>query len=476
MGKSIEIIGLGAGDLEQLPLGVYRKLTGTKQAIYARTADHPVINALIAEGVSLESFDAIYEKHDDFQSVYEHIVAILLEKAQTESLIYVVPGHPMLAEQTVQLLLAQTDISIIISGGQSYLDDLFTTLQIDPIDGFQFLDATSFTRDEISYSNHLVFCQVYDQFIASELKLALLEDLPPEYKITVVEAVGTAEEIIHHIPLSELDRGMKVSNLTSVYVPPAPAEVLLHQFALLRGVIRTLRGSDGCPWDQKQTHASLKKYALEEVYELFDAIDREDDEGIIEELGDVLLQVMLHSQIGEDGGYFTIDDVIRGVTKKMIHRHPHVFDKDAPPKSWEQLKREEQGKKPEFLLDDVLMSAPALQVAEHLQKKAALVGFDWSDVRGVWEKLDEEMAEFNEAVAADDQEEMEAEFGDVLFVLANLARFYHVVPELALARANRKFLRRFTEMEKLAREQKQDTSQFTLDEWDELWVEVKKEE
>lgn len=476
MGKTIEIIGLGAGDLEQLPLGVYRKLTGTKKAIYARTVDHPVIAGLVAEGVAFASFDAVYEKHDDFQTVYESIVATLLEKAQTESLLYVVPGHPMLAEQTVQLLLAQTDVTVEISGGQSYLDDLFTALQIDPIDGFQFLDATSFTREEISYTNHLVFCQVYDQFIASELKLTLLEDLPPDYDITIVEAAGTTGEKIIQIPLAELDRGMEVSNLTSVYVPPAPTEVLQHQFATLRAVIRTLRGPDGCPWDRRQTHNSLRKYALEEVYELLDAIDREDDEGIIEELGDVLLQVMLHSQIGEDDGYFTIDDVIRGITEKMIHRHPHVFDKEAAPKSWEQLKQEERGKATEFLLDAVLMSAPALQVAEQLQKKAARVGFDWDDVRGVWEKLDEEMAEFHEAVAADDQAEMEAEFGDILFVLANLARFYNIAPELALTGANRKFLRRFTEMEKLAREQNRDTAQFTLREWDELWEEVKRKE
>lgn len=479
MTKEITVIGLGAGSIDQLPLGIYRTLLATDKTIYVRTANHPVVQSLVNEGVKLSSFDYLYEDATRFQTVYEKITESLVDKVKNgEEIIYAVPGHPMLAEKTVQLLLEEEAVKVSLTGGQSYLDDLFSSLQIDPIDGFQFLDATAFAREDVNYRQHIIFCQVYDSLIASDLKITLMEDLPYDYEIVIAEAVGTEGEVITRIPLVDLDREVTVSNLTSVYIPPVEDDDLLHhQFSSLRSVIATLRGPEGCPWDQKQTHESLRPYAIEEVYELIDAIDREDDEAIIEELGDVLLQVMLHSQIGEDQGYFSIDDVISSIVKKMIHRHPHVFDKDGPQKSWDELKREESDKETEeFILDSVIMQGPTLQVAEKLQKKAAKVGFDWDEVAPVWEKLQEEMDEFHEAVEANDLDHQEEEFGDILFVLANIARFYHIRPELALRRANEKFKRRFTAMEQIVKERQADWDTLSLAEWDEIWDEVKRKE
>lgn len=479
MKKEITIIGLGAGTIDQLPLGMYRMLLSTEKSIYVRTDDHPVVQSLKEENISLESFDAVYEAATDFQTVYEQITQLLLDKVeQGEQVIYAVPGHPMLAEKTVQLLLEQSDVEVSLLGGQSYLDDLFTSLQIDPIDGFQFLDATDFSRDDMNFTQHTVFCQVYDRLVASDLKVTLMEDLPYDYEVIIAEAVGTEAETLTRLPLVEMDRAVTMSNLTSVYVPPVKEKPLLHhQFASLRSVIATLRGPAGCPWDQKQTHKSLRPYAIEEVYELIDAIDREDDEAIVEELGDVLLQVMLHSQIGEDQGYFTIDDVILSIVTKMIHRHPHVFAKDKPYKSWDELKREENNHKEEsFLLDSIILNGPTLQVAEKLQQKAAKVGFDWEEVDPVWDKLREEIREFHEAVERNDRDQQEEEFGDVLFVLANIARFYNIRPELALRRANEKFKRRFTAMEQLLKERNKQWDRLTLEEWDEIWDEVKRKE
>src|SRR5699024_3202988 len=357
MNDRIEIIGLGAGDLEQLSLGVYRKLTTFQGKIYVRTEDHPVIDELKNDGVEFISFDHLYEQFDQFEMVYKEIVQALLNEAKNTPIIYAVPGHPMLAEKTVQLLLEQTDISIEIAGGQSYLDDVFTALQIDPIDGFQFVDGTSFTRDELNYRNAIIFCQVYDGFIASEVKLTLLEDLPPDHEVIVIEAAGSTGEKILTVPLVDLDREVTLSNLTSVYIPPVPEELLRHDFTSFRNVISTLRGENGCPWDKKQTHESLRQYAIEEVYELIEAINQE-DEAMVEELGDVLLQVMLHSQIGEDAGYFTMDDVIQGIHDKMVHRHPHVFGGDET-KTWDQLKQEENpSSKAALLLDSVISNGP----------------------------------------------------------------------------------------------------------------------
>lgn len=482
MSHTIEIIGLGAGDMNQLPLGIYKKLTDANHVVYTRTTDHPVIHTLEQEGVKFESFDENYEAETQFAAVYHAIVEKLIEKAKESPVIYTVPGHPMLAEKTVQLLLEQNEIEVEVVGGKSYLDDLFTALKIDPIEGFQFVDGTSFVRSQLDYRHHLIFCQVYDRFTASEVKLALLEDLPADYEVVIVEAVGSADERIWKLPIEELDRSMEISNLTSVYVPPAPADLLHHTFSRLREVIATLRGPDGCPWDQVQTHESLREHAIEEVYELIEAIDDQDDDGIIEELGDLLLQVMLHSQIGEDDGYFMIDDVIRSVTDKMIHRHPHVFadttvDSVAEVnKNWDALKQEEKGDQRKRVLDGVPKGLPALARAFKIQKKAAKVGFDWVNVSEIWEKLDEEIKEVNEAIANNDHVEIEKEFGDVLFVLANLTRYYKINPEIALNQTNQKFMSRFSFIEQQFTKNEKDIQQASREEMDRYWEQAKRGE
>ena len=483
MKETIEIVGLGAGEIDQLPLGIYKKLCDAKVPIYTRTKSHPVVQSLQEEGVRMASFDEVYEEEEQFSTVYQKIVNDLVNQAKKQSIIYCVPGHPMLAEKTVQLLLEQNEVDVTISGGQSYLDALFTALRIDPIDGFQFVDGMSFDRRALDYRKHIVFCQVYDPMIASNVKLELLEDLPADYEVTIIEAAGSREEKIWTIPLEEVDRTMEISNLTSIYVPPAPDELLYHTFNQLKEVIATLRGPKGCPWDRKQTHETLRPYAIEEVYELIEAIDREDDDGIVEELGDVLLQVMLHSQIGEDNGYFTIDDVIAAITKKMIHRHPHVFGQTSVHtvedvhQNWEALKQMEKGKKErQSVLDGVAKSLPSLAKAFHLQKKAAKVGYDWDDVGDIWKKLSEELSEVKEAIQHKQWTDVEEEFGDVLFVLANLTRYYKIDPEIALNRANQKFTRRFSYIEKRLQELGKDIHHTSLEEMDKYWDEAKERE
>ena len=342
----ITIVGLGAGDLSQLPLGIYRFLMEAEH-VFLRTKEHPTVAELIAEGLSYTSFDAIYERHETFDAVYAEIVQILIDASKKGDIIYAVSGHPMVAERAVQLLL-ESDIEVKIKGGQSFLDAMFTSLKIDPIEGFQLLDATDFDPANLSLQQHIVFCQVYNSEMASNVKLPLLETLPHDYEVFVVTAVGTGEEVIKKVKLYELDHETTLNNLTSVYIPPAPKELLRQQFSSLRETVRTLRGPEGCPWDQKQTHQSLKKNLIEETQELLEALDEDDDLHIIEELGDVLLQVMLHAQIGEDEGFYNIDDVICGLNEKLIRRHPHVFG-DIKAKSpeeaiaiWNEMKKSEK--------------------------------------------------------------------------------------------------------------------------------------
>ncbi|MFD2923461.1 nucleoside triphosphate pyrophosphohydrolase [Halobacillus naozhouensis] len=477
--NTVKILGLGAGGLEQLSLGVYRQLIHANDPVYSRTLDHPVLRDLENEGVDFIGFDAVYEQNDRFSAVYERIVDELVEAAKEKDIIYVVPGHPMLAERTVQLLLADQRVNVAIQGGQSYLDDVFSALQVDPIEGFQFLDATALDRSQLQFQSHIILCQVYDQMIASEVKLTLMEDLPPEYPVTVVTAAGSSEEALTAVELQELDRVVEVNNLTSVYIPPVEKTRLNHQFFRLREVIRTLRGPGGCPWDQKQTHESLRSYLIEEAYEFIDAVNQLDDQHMAEELGDILLQVMLHSQIGEDEGFFTIDDVIASITEKMIRRHPHVFgdvhvkDTDEVVTNWDQIKKQEKTVSSESLLDSVPTSFPALLQAEELQKKAAKAGFDWDKVEFVEDKVKEEWAEFLEAKEMNQPLEMEKEFGDWLFAITNLARHYKINGETALQRTNHKFRTRFSAMERSASDAERALDDYSLDELEELWVAAK---
>jgi tetrapyrrole methylase family protein/MazG family protein len=244
-----------------------------------------------------------------------------------------------------------------------------------------------------------------------------------------------------------------------------------------------LRAPEGCPWDRKQTHASLRTYLMEETYEALEALDQEDPERIREELGDILLQIALHSVIANEAGMFNISDVIAGIDRKIISRHPHVFgdvivhgEKDVLT-NWDKLKREEKGENgisPETgMLDGVPSILPALSQAQALQQRAARVGFDWPEITPVLEKVFEELEELKSAPGKPQQAE---EFGDLLFALVNLVRWYEVDAESSLRQANQKFRSRFAYIERRAREMGREMTEMSLAEMDELWEEAKDRE
>ncbi|GGE54070.1 MazG family protein [Pullulanibacillus camelliae] len=481
----INVVGLGAGDVNQLSVGIYNQLK-TSQRLFVRTAEHPVISDLKQE-LSFHSFDELYIKHEDFDSVYQAIVDRLALESEEGDVVYAVPGHPMVAEKTVQLLLEAAEqgrVKVNVKGGQSFIDPLFTALNIDPIDGFYFCDALDLDADQLPLTHHTIICQVYDAFMASEVKLSLMERLPADYEVMIVRSVGNSDQQIIKLPLFELDRCIDaVDNLTSVYVPPVTDESLLYgRFSTLRKVIKQLRGPEGCPWNRKQTHQSLRKYLIEEAFEVIGAIEEGDDDHLAEELGDVLLQVMLHAQIGEDEGYFDIKDVMRVLTEKMIRRHPHVFGEETAETAeevsarWEAIKAQERGTASEHLFDSIEKGLPPLMLANELQKQAAQIGFDWSDPQVAWEKVAEELKEVQQEVRNEDKQKLEQELGDVLFSLVNLSRHYKIDPSLALQATNQKFMKRLSGMETMAVEMGHSLSTMNLKEMDELWEKVKKNE
>ncbi len=264
---------------------------------------------------------------------------------------------------------------------------------------------------------------------------------------------------------------------------PAPDNP--DQFRRLVEIMDRLLAPDGCPWDRKQSHKTLKPYVIEESYEVCDAIDAEDWDELKSELGDLGLQIVFHSALGKREGLFEVDDVYRAICEKLIRRHPHVFasadarDAETVLNNWEAIKREEREEKggrdkPVSSLDGVPKALPALQRADRIQGKARRVGFDWDTPEPAWDKLHEEIEELRREYAAMDRDRLEDELGDVLFALVNVARLVDVDAEQALQRTNAKFVRRFHHIEARAREAKRELADMTLDEMDAWWDEAKR--
>jgi len=256
--------------------------------------------------------------------------------------------------------------------------------------------------------------------------------------------------------------------------------VLMQAFDRLVKIMETLRAPGGCPWDAEQTHKSLIKNLIEEAYELVDALEADESEYIMEELGDVLLQVVFHSTIAKEAGRFEITDVLNCLCDKLVYRHPHVFgdarvdDAEDVIRNWDRLKRKENGKQGrESILSGIPKTLPALLYALKLQATASRVGFDWETAAQVREKIDEEFAELSAAISDGSDAGVADEIGDLIFSLVNLARKLDVDPDAALRRSNRKFVRRFNEIEKAARRNGKRLSEMPLDEKEAIWQAAK---
>jgi len=249
----------------------------------------------------------------------------------------------------------------------------------------------------------------------------------------------------------------------------------LGRFSSLVDIIAHLRGPEGCPWDRKQTHRSLREGLLEECYEVLEALDEADNGRLCVELGDLLMQIVFHARVAEEAGEFELVDVIRGINAKLIRRHPHVFgdveagDTDQVLASWEAIKKKERAENAS-MLSGVPPDMPALAYSQEVQARVARVGFDWDEDEGVLEKLTEEVREFGQA---ESREEMEAEYGDILFTLANIARRQGIDLEAALRRGNRRFSGRFAAMEEICRKRGLNFAKLSFDEKNRLWEEAK---
>lgn len=469
---SITIVGLGPGDPELVTRRAWRVLSESRE-VYLRTARHPGIEALPAN--TYRNFDDWYDRAADFDSLYQQIAAEIVRLGhRPDGVVYAVPGHPLVGEMTVTLILRlakEENIPVTIVDGLSFIEPTLAALGLDALDGLQLQDAVDVARlhhPQLNPDLPAILAQVYSRTVASDVKLTLANQYPDEHPVILIHGAGTPQEELEHVALHELDHSPKISHLTSLYVPPLPRAGSFERF---QETIAHLRAPEGCPWDRKQTHQSLREYLIEEAYEVLEALDNDDPDALREELGDLLLQIVLHSQIAVEGGEFHMADVIEHVNSKMIARHPHVWGDvkvsgaEEVVANWDQIKREQKqnGDDRKSILDGVPKALPALAQAYSYQARAARVGFDWERIEDVAAKLHEEIKELE---ATDDPEERRRELGDVLFSVVNIGRWYEIDPEAALRETNRKFVRRFQYIEDHA---ERDLKELTLEEMDTLW-------
>ena len=480
----VVVVGIGPAGPELVTGEVTTAIARIKNR-YLRTARHPSASA-VADAITC---DDLYERGKTFDDVYRGIVDRLVDAAtQHGEVLYAVPGSPYVLERSVRWLVADERVDTVVLAGMSFLDLAYTRLGIDPIEAaVTLIDGHTFTRSAAGRTGPLLVAHTHDRRTLSDIKLAV--DDEPTGPVTVLQRLGLAQEAVFEVAWADLDRVVDADHLTCVYIPKLAAPVASELMRFYE-VVRQLRTD--CPWDRTQTHQSLARYALEESYELVEAIAAVDperaetDEALIEELGDVLLQVVLHAAIGEQEGRFNLAEVATGITDKMIRRHPHVFGDvevsgaDQVVTNWEAIKRAEKAGKTEApaarastasSVDGVPGHLPALSYATEVAKRAAKAGIDWDDPRGTIDKVREEIDEVIEAW--DDPIAVSEEIGDLLFAVVNMARHRGVDAEVAMRQATAKFTSRVVALEALAAERGLDTRTCGLGLLDDLWNAVK---
>ena len=483
MEPGVTVVGLGPGDPDLLTRRAYEVLK-ERGEVYLRTGNHPAAAGL-PEGTWVETFDGLYEQVDDFEAVYAGIVARLMELARRPTgVVYAVPGDPTVGEATVPALreaAAAAGLPFEIVPGISFVEPSLAALGIDALDGLQLADAFELAarhHPPLSPDRPALIGQLYSSPVAADAKLTLMNCYPDDHPVVLLHNVGTGEVCLERVALHEIDRSRLLGVRSSLYVPAGAGHGSLESF---QETIAHLRAPDGCPWDREQTHQSLAPHLMEEAFEALHALDAEDMPALCEELGDLLLQIVIQAQIASEEGDFRMSDVINGINAKLVRRHPHVFGDvqvsgvEQVLQNWEALKHEERKENGtgKGLLDGVPLSLPALAQAAEVQRRVARVGFDWPGLEGVQAKVAEEL---NELLEAETEDRRAAEMGDVLFAVVNYARWLGIDPEAALRTAAQRFRQRFGEMEAAARRSGKPLEGLSAGDLDRLWEAAKDRE
>ncbi len=461
----LTVVGLGPAGPDLVSAGVRALVDATPpQRRYARTDRHPAVVVLGEH----RSFDEVYDQADHLQQVYPAIVERLVAATADGDVLYAVPGSPLVAERTVELLRVEAAagrFELVVEPALSFLDLVWARLGVDPLAaGVRLVDGQRFASEAAGERGPLLVAQCDSADVLSDIKLAV-EDGPTQ-PVTVLQRLGLADESVFEVDWHDLDRVIAADHLTSIWIPQlaAPVGAELVRFDEL---MRTLRAE--CPWDRVQTHATLRQYLIEETYEVLEVLDRlavepEDDEAVNqleEELGDLLMQVVFHATLATESGWFTLADVARGIHDKLVRRHPHVFggaealDADAVKVTWEQIKAaekrtgtpEDSPAGPVDPFAGVVVGMPSLQLAAKVARRSARIGMGYPTIEDAWADV---LAELDELRQAAGPGEREGELGDVLYAMTNLARHLDVDPEQALRGSVTRLRTRVAHMAELA--------------------------
>jgi tetrapyrrole methylase family protein / MazG family protein len=476
---TVVVVGLGPGDPSLVTSDTLAAIQSTAVR-FVRTAQHPSAH-LVPNAVS---FDDIYDSSDSFADVYATIATQIVTAAREhESVLYAVPGSPLILERTVALLRTHADITVRVHTAVSFLDEVWRALNIDPVEaGITLIDGHQFSTAAAGHTGPLLVAHTHANWVLSDIKLAI-DEPDPTTPVILLHHLSLPDEQIINTTWAEMDHAINADHLTTLYIPQLGTPVA-QEMAAFHQLARTLRQE--CPWDIEQTHQTLVRYLLEETYEVVDAIaqldpnDPSTDNNLIEELGDVLYQIEFHAAIAEEEGRFSMADVARTAHEKLVARHPHVFgdvvvaSAAEAEANWEAIKSIEKSERT-GIFDGVVEASPSLSLAAKVQKRAARVGFDWPDLAGPLAKLQEEMAEVAQARATNDPVAIEAEVGDLLFTMVNVARHLDLDPETALRGAIRKFRQRIESVQELAAQRGLSMPDLSLTQLDELWEVVKQQ-
>lgn len=478
----INVVGLGPGAKESLTLGALELLKKSKH-VYLRTKNHPTVEFLDSIGIRYETYDYKYEKSLNFDDVYQFIAKDIIKKyKEFKDIVYAVPGHPLVAEKSVSILnklCKEQNIPINIVPSVSFVDSVAECLNIDLVKGLKIINAFDIKNQILDKRIGTLITQVYDRFIASNVKIYLSNYYKDTTQIYFIKAAGVKEiQSVRKIALYELDRQKDIDHLTSVYVPSDMDNT--KDFYDLLNIMEILRSKNGCPWDREQTHETLKKSLIEECYEVIEAINEKDNDELVEELGDVLFQVVFHSQIGKEEGMFNINDVIVGICNKMINRHPHVFGDVSAKNSkevldnWDKIKKSEQ--KLNTYTDSlrhVPKELPALMRAFKVQEKASRAGFDCRDVELLFEKVKKQFYNVKNVYKFKNKVRITEELGNLIFDIVNIARILDIDPEYALNYTIGKFIKRFEYMENELQKRGLELDEISFKQMIELWNKAK---
>ncbi|TFG70008.1 MAG: nucleoside triphosphate pyrophosphohydrolase [Anaerolineales bacterium] len=451
----ITIVGLGPGAPGQLTREAWICLTEISE-VWLRTIHHPVVGDL-PQTLQLHSFDAVYEQSATFGDVYAHIAETILQLGKKpEGVVYAVPGHPLVGESTVAYILSQANeqqIPVRIIEGLSFIEPALTALSYDALDGLQVMDALDITtciHPPINPDFPALIAQVYNRKVASNLKLVLMNQYPDEHPVVLVDGAGTTRETISHVPLYAIDRE-ELSPLCTLFLTPLPQ---VSSFEGFQETIAMLRSPEGCPWDREQTHETLRMNLLEESYEVLEAIDAGNMDALKEELGDLLSQIVLQTQVAVDEGEFQMPDVISAIDAKLKRRHPHVWQgldvagvRDVVT-NWETIKRQERkenGKADRSLLDGIPKALPALTQAYAYGDRVGRIGFHLEKMSQLLDTVAHDLAALREAEDIHRQAHI---LGHMLFTLVMWARISQTDPESTLREANMRFAENFRKMER----------------------------